>query len=486
MAYRDLREWIQKLKKEGELAEVKTQVDWNLELGGITQENFDRGGPALLFGNIKDYQKTLCTKLFTGSLSTFSRIALMLGLPKETPYQELIRIWRERSKKPVKPVIVDRGPVKENIVKGDDVDLFQFPAPLWHKRDGGRYIGTFDGVVTKDTETGWLNVGLYRQMLHDRNNTGLSITVGQHIWRQWRQNKKAKGMMPVAIAIGWDPILPAVAATPVPPQISEYDIMGALRQEPVQLVKCETSDLYVPATSEIVLEGEVNTDISTLRKEGPFGEYTGYYCSLPRKIPVFHVNCITFRNDPIYQGTLEGVPINEDHRVSAVNHSAVVWDLLDERMLGVTGVNVDPSTGWSNVIVQIDNSYYGQVHQVAANIWSTGLSNMIGKNIIVVDQDINIYDLNKVFWALAYRVKPSRDIISYPGWISFLDPIVHPKDRVFHGINKGERMLIDATKPFENPKSDEWFGLSFAPLAYPDDDTMAEVRKKWSTYGIKA
>lgn len=345
MAYHDLREWIQKLKKEGELAEVKTQVDWNLEIGGIVQESFDRGGPALLFGNIKDYQNTLCKKLFTGSLSTFSRIALMLGLPKETPYQELIKVWRERSKKPIKPVIVDRGPVKENIVKGDDVDLFQFPAPLWHKRDGGRYIGTYDGVVTKDTETGWLNVGLYRQMLHDRNNTGLSITVGQHIWRQWRQNKKAKGVMPVAVAIGWDPILPAVAGTPVPPQISEYDIMGALRQEPVQLVKCETSDLYVPATCEIVLEGEVSTDISTLRKEGPFGEYTGYYCSLPRKIPVFHVNCITFRNDPIYQGTLEGVPINEDHRVSSVNHSAVVWDLLDERMVGVTGVNVDPSTG---------------------------------------------------------------------------------------------------------------------------------------------
>ena len=142
----------------------------------------------------------------------------------------------------------------------------------------------------------------------------------------------------MAVAIGWDPVLPAIACTPVPPGVCEYDIMGGLRGEPVELVKCETSDLLVPASCEIVLEGEVSTDFSTFQKEGPFGEYTGYYCSVPSSRPVFSVTCITFRNNPIYQGTLEGVPINEDHIVSSVNHSAVVWDLLDERMTGVTGV----------------------------------------------------------------------------------------------------------------------------------------------------
>ena len=203
MGFKDLREWIVKLEQEDELARVTTKVDWDLEIGGIVQEVFDRGnGPALLFENIKDHENTMSTKLFTASLSNYSRVALMLGVSKDTPYPELIKIWRERSKKPVKPLIVDSGPCKENVLKGDDVDLFQFPVPKWHERDGGRYIGTFDGVVTKDPDSGWMNVGLYRQMIHDKNNTGLTIPTGQHVWMHWRKNKKEKKNLPVAVAIG--------------------------------------------------------------------------------------------------------------------------------------------------------------------------------------------------------------------------------------------------------------------------------------------
>jgi len=484
MAYQDLRDWINTLEKEGELSRVKEKVDWDLELGAVVQETLDRRGPALLFENVKDHEHTIGRKVFSNSVGAYSRVALMLGLPKDTPYPDLIRVWRERSAAPIKPVIVDSGPCKEVILQGDDVDLFQFPVPKWHKLDGGRYIATFDGVVTKDVVGDWMNVGLYRQMIHDRSHTGITIPTGQHIWRHWREHKGAGKNMPVSIAIGWDPVLPAVACAPVPPGVCEYDIMGALRQAPVELVKCETNDLYVPASCEIVLEGEVSSDFSTFRDEGPFGEYTGYYCSVPASRPVFHVKCITCRKDPIFQGTQEGVPINEDHIISSVNHSAAIWDLLDERMTGVKGVNVDKSTGWANVYVQIDNSYYGQVHQVAANIWSSGLSNMIGKNIFVVDEDVDVYDLEKIMWAFAYRVRPSEDIVKYPGWVSYLDPVAHPKDRIAAAVNKGERLLIDATKPFDNPKSAEWFGLKFAPLAYPDDETMEKVRKHWKKYGI--
>jgi 4-hydroxy-3-polyprenylbenzoate decarboxylase len=485
MAYRDLRKWIKKLESEEELARVGEKVDWDLEIGGITQETFDRKGPALLFENIKDHEATFCTKLFAGSIASYSRVAMMLGVPKDTQQPDLIKIWRERSKKPIKPVIVDSGLCKKNILKGDDVDLFQFPVPKWHDRDGGRYIGTFDGVVTKDIETGWMNVGLYRQMIHDRNNTGISIAMGQHIWTHWKKEGKG-GRMPVAVAIGWDPILPAVAGASFPRHVCEYDIMGALRQEPVELVKCETSDLYVPAACEIVLEGEVSTDPSSFRDEGPFGEYTGHYSSKASPQPVFHVNCITFRDDPIYQGTLEGMPINEEHILCSIVHSAAVWDLLDERMVGkTTAVNVDASTGWANVFVQIDNSYYGQVHQVAANVWSWEKSTGIGKNIIVVDEDVDVYDLTKVLWAIAYRVRPSQDIIVYPGWVIRLDPVIHPRDKTYPGPYKGERLLVDATKPFDNPEAEDWFGLNFPPLAYPDRGTMAKVRAKWHKYGIE-
>jgi UbiD family decarboxylase len=486
MAYNDLREWISKLEAEGELARIKTEVDWDLEIGGITREVADRKGPALVFENIKDCKRTICTKLFANSLGSFSRIALMLGLSKDTPYREVIKVWRERTKKPIKPVIVDRGPCKENILKGDDVDLFQLPVPHWQKRDCGRYISTFDGVITKDPDTGWENVGVYRKVIHDKNSTSTSVAQGQHIWMHWRKYRRKGQNMPLAVAIGWDQVLPAVAAAPVPQGIDEWDVMGALRQKPVELVKCETVDLHVPASCEIVLEGEVLTDVKTFKNCGPFGEYTGYY-GLPSMRPIFKVNCITFRKDPIFQGTMEGLPTCEDQMISAVAYSAVAWDLLDERMQGVTGVNCDPSVGHTNLIVQIDNSYFGQVQQVAANVWSSKISLDLGKNIIVVDPDIDIYDLGKVFWAFAYRVDPTRDILQYPGWIHALDPIVHVKDpkRLGPGGNQGTRLLIDATKSIDKPRADEYGGERFAVVAYPDDETMKMVRDRWKEYGIK-
>lgn len=486
MPIKDLREWIAELEEQNEVARITEQVDWDLEIGGITQETFDKGGPALLFENIKDYDSTVSRTFFTGALAGFSRIALMLGLPKETPYRELIDVWRERSKRPIKPVVVETGPVKQNVIKGDDVDMFQFPAPLWHKLDGHRYIGTFDGVVTKDRDSDWMNVGLYRRAIHNKNQLGITFTVGQHAWLHWRSYSKQGENVPVAVAVGWNPILPAVACSHQGIGTCEYDIMGGLMGEPVELVKCETSDLLVPASAEIVYEGYLDTNKDSFRLEGPFGEYTGYYCSVPHTRPVFNVTCITHRDDPILQGTLEGVPINEDHHITAIGHSASIRDLLDERMRGVTAVNVDPSTAWSNVFVQIDNSYVGQVHQVAANIWSSMSSVMLGKNIFVFDQDVDIFDLNKVMWAIGYRLNPERDIIRFPGWISPLDPSIHPKDRVHEAVKKGDRLLLDCTKPIDWPRTDEWFGEKFAPLAYPDDETMKKVRDKWGAYGINA
>jgi len=485
MAYNDMREWIDTLEKEGELARVKKEVNWNLEIGGMLREVCDKNGPALLLEDIKDYKDTACTKLFTGSLGTTARLALMLGLPKDTSYIKLIQVWRERCKKPIKPVVVDSGPCKENILKGDDVDLFQFPTPHWSKFDAGRYIGTYHGVITKDPDTGWENMGMYRQVIHDKNSTSMSVAQGQHIWMHWRKYRRKSQNVPLAVAIGGDPLMPAVSQTPVPEYVDEWDIMGALRQKPVELVKCETVDLRVPASSEIVLEGELITDVKTFKNDGPFAEYTGYYGG-PSQRPVFKVNCVTYRNNPIFQGTMTGKPILEDHRVSGLSHSAMLWDMLDERMPGITAVNNDPSTAYPNLIVAIDNSFYGQVQMVAANIWGWMGSHQIGKNIIVCDSDIDIYNLSQVFWALAYRVDPTEDIIQYPHWIHALDPIVHPDlKRLGPGGNEGTKLLIDATKSIRRPRSDKLFGERFAKVAYPDEDTMKLVRARWGEYGLK-
>ena len=178
------------------------------------------------------------------------------------------------------------------------------------------------------------------------------------------------------------------------------------------------------------------TDLDHFINCGPFDEFTGHY-GPANKRPPFKVNCTTFRNAPMLQGTLEALPIVEDHMVCSLSHSAIIWDLLEERMIGVTGVNNDPSTAYANLLVQIDNSYYGQVHQVAANVWSSRLSNMMCQNIIVCDTDVDMYNLKQVYWALGYRVDTTKDIIKFPGWISALDPVVHPKDKRAQAGTKG-------------------------------------------------
>jgi UbiD family decarboxylase len=489
MAYKDLKEWIGTLEKEGELARIKTKVDWDREIGGITQEVFDKKGPALLFENIKDHENTLCTKFFTGSLAKYSRIALMMGLPKDTPPKEIIRTYMGRVNNPIKPVVVKTGPVKKNIVSADKVDLFQFPTPKWRVRDGGRYIGTCDGVVTKDPETGWVNVGLYRRMILNKNQTGLTIIPGQHNWMHWRQHRKlGLKKMPVAMINGWDPVLPMVSCSPMPAGVCEYDVMGGIRQEPVELVKCETIDLEVPASAQIVLEGEISLDFDTFQMEGPFGEFQGYYGSLASKKPVITWNCLTYQDDPILQGTLEGMPINEDHTMESINLSALCWNTLNKCMRGVLGVNVDPSTGWTNAFIQIDNSYIGQPYQAATGIWCNDWSFQVAKNIMVVDDDIDIFDLNQLAWAFATRVYPPRDLLQFPGSANVTDPSVHPKDRV--GLKGqttylGVRLLIDATKFLGNPRHDDYGGEKFAPVARIEEETMKQVRARWKEYGIK-
>ena len=486
MAWQDLRQWIDTLEKEKELARVKAKVDWNLEIGGITQEVFDREGPALLFENIKGYENTLCRKLFTASLATNSRIAIMMGLPKDSSPGDLIKAYIEKVSHPIKPKMVDNGPVKETIIKGKDVDLYQFPVPKWHDRDGGRYIGTCDGVITKDPETGVINVGLYRRMIHDRNHTGITIVHGAGIWLHWRKYRKlGKKAMPIAVVNGWNPVLPFIACHPVLSNVSEYDIMGALMGEPVELVKCETVDLEVPATAEIVFEGEVSTDFDSFKMEGPFGEYYGYYGSTPTKKPVVTWNCITCRNDPIFQGTLEGMPINESDRMTVIGVSANLLDHISKQVTGVKAVYLEPAG--MTLIIQIDNSYLGQVYQVATAALTHRISAMFGKNIIVVDEDVDLFDINKVAWAFGTRVLPPRDVIQVPGVTMTMDPSIHPKDRITvpGGTNVATtRLIIDATKNVSNPRSEILFGEKFSPVCYPDDDTMRSVRTRWQEYGI--
>ncbi len=258
-AFGDLRGWIAALKAAGDVREIDAEVDWNIELGTIMRLAQGPGvGPALLFNNIKDYNTsaTDCRRVFGNGLSSYRRVAMMLGLPPDTHPRELVKIGRNVLTGSIPPRIVKSGPVKENVITGKDIDLTELPVPYWNRLDGGRYILTYGGVVTKDPTTGVMNVGIYRGMLGGPDKIPILMWRAQHIGQHataWQNGGSSK--MPIAVAIGWEPVLGFVGGTPVAKGICEYDVMGAIRGEPVDLVKCETNDLYVPATAEIVIEG---------------------------------------------------------------------------------------------------------------------------------------------------------------------------------------------------------------------------------------
>ncbi|TDA63983.1 MAG: UbiD family decarboxylase [Clostridia bacterium] len=492
MAYRDMREWIAALEREGELKKIAACVDWDGEIGAITRKVFTGRGPALLFENIKGYQGGRCTKLFTGGLASRSRVAMMLGLPRETRFAEIVAEMRRRLQRPMPPVEVDDGPVKEHKLVGPEVNLLEFPVPKWHFRDGGRYINTWCCVITRDPETGVLNAGLYRGQILDRNKIGVLLVGFQHWGIHFAKYRHLNRPMPVAIAYGLDPVMVPVAASPVQ-NVCEFDIMGGLRGEPVELVRCETSDLMVPVHAEIVVEGVIPVDEATYQREGPFGEYTGYYGeSLER--PVIHVNCITHRTDPIFRGTLEGQKPrtvgkpsepNESTRVISALDSAITWNILEQH--GVPGIQ--EVVAGVTTFVRIKKMYRGHAKQVASALWGSGAAVYLYKNVVVVDEDIDVNDLRSLEWAFSYRVNAAEnDIVVLPGSPgSPLDPSIryHDRNEVAYGAGKWHRLLIDATINWDYPRVSEWDYAVYPPLA-TDVDQQSEklVEERWGEYGI--
>lgn len=491
MAYKDLREWLDKLKAEGELKTITSEVNWDRELGTIVRMVLNRGGPALLFENIKDYRDGPCTKLFTGGLSRLPLLAMSLGLPRETESSELVRFIMEKNKERVAPVIVESGPVKENIIPADRVNLYDFPVPKWHHLDGGRYINTFAGIITRDPETGTINVGLYRGMIGQKDTIPSLLIMSQH-WGHHLSKYAAMGKrMPVAVVCGTEPIFPFIACSPLPVGVDEYEVMGAFMGRPAELVRCETSDLVVPATAEIVMEGYVSADPETFEMEGPFAEYTGYLGGEPGRRHVIKVECITHRHDPIFRGTITGsLPGSycENSTISSIQRSAIAWNILESSGIpGVLDVYIHPVTTGTTACVKIRKSYQGQAQHIAAALWGSGAAQFRYKNVFVVDDDIDITDYEGLDWAFAYRVDPNKDLVVFPGSFgSPLDPSVHPSERDVGKLGTGlwNRLLIDATKDWTYPRRPEWGNDVYPPTVRPAPEDEKKVAGRWEELGL--
>ncbi|MDP2646256.1 MAG: UbiD family decarboxylase [Desulfobacterales bacterium] len=488
MAYRDLREWIAKLESEGELIRITARVDWDLELAEISRRVLTRRGPALLFENIKDYGQTRCRKIMVNGIAKRSRVALMLGQPKNTPPQELIQIVRERFKHPVEPRRVDTGPVKENVVQGDDIDLFQFPAPKWHPLDGGRYSDTFCGVVVRDPDTKELNVGLYRGMISSKNKLAKYLIPHQHWGQVYQKYQQVGRPMPVAVVYGWDDVLPFIASAPLAHPPGEYAYMGGMRREAVELVRCETSDLEVPASAEIVFEGFVSPDPATYVDEGPFGEWFGYY-GARRKRPVVQVECITHRNDPIFRGQVEGTKpgvISEGGFAGIYSLTPLIWDYLEKA--GVPGVlDVIPAPVY---VIKIRKMYEGHARQVAAALFGSSLTLQTAKVVVVVDEDVDIRSPRALELALRDRVDPKDDVIVFPGFPgSPLDPSLplDYRDELKYGAAPHNKLLVDGTIDWvKHPIRQDWGNRRYPPRC--TEETLPEIEdlvtRRWEEYGL--
>ena len=495
-AFGDLRGWIDALRREGEIHDIDVECDWDCEIGTITRKAFGNGdGPALMFNNIKDYNKAgaRCTKLFTGGLSNYSRVAMMFGLPKDAPITDLVKAARKAYSGRIAPVTVKTGPVKENILTGDDINLFDFPVPKWHRLDGGRYINTMQGTVTKDLATGRLNVGMYRGMIGTKGTLPVLLWRPQNWGLDFKKYADKQEEMPVAFIYGWEPSLPFCAASPIPPDVSEYDVMGAMRGAPVELVDCETVPLKVPASAEIVIEGWISPDPATFEMEGPFGEYTGYFGGDQSPKHTVRVTAITHRNDPIFRGTLEGTMpkmLNENSIMSSVQRAALAWNILERSGVpGVTDVHCPPANNGTTLIIQLKQTYRGQAKQAACAIWGSNAAHLRYKNIWVVDDDIDIHDYGALDWAFAYRVNAAEDdIVFFPGTFgSALDPStrLQYRDTALFGTGKWTRVLIDATINLDFLPEENYQGDRYPKMVKPDPIDLDLVEKRWEEYGFK-
>ena len=444
--WRDLREWMDRVAALGELRTVRG-ASWESDIGTVTAmlDGTD-GSPCVLFDDVPGYPSG--HRVIVNCNGTIARQGVTLNLPAErTNHAGILEFWRGAlaTGPGIGPVEVSNGPVLENVLEGDDIDLAAFPTPVWHPKDGGRYIGTASLNVLRDPETGWVNAGTYRNQIFGPRALGVYISPGKH-GKLIREKYFARGeRCPIVVVVGVDPLLFLAAAAPIPYGVDEFAWAGGVRGGPIEIVHGRHTGLPFPAHAEVVIEGWMEPD--ERHAEGPYGEFQGYYASGEGEAPVIHVAAVYHRNDPILLGCPQGKPPHEDNRALAYLRAAQIEAQL--RAAGVprvTGVWCPPELAERFLtVVAIDQAYPGHATQALTVAGQSGGAAYIARAAVVVDSDIDITNLTDVMWAVMTRCDPERDVtILRRAWSGPLDPAIHPDERGFNS-----RLLIDATKPWE-------------------------------------
>jgi UbiD family decarboxylase len=444
----DLREFIARAESVGEVTRI-AGADWNLELGTLAEIVYHARPepPALLFDDVPGYPKGM--RLLSGATNSSKRLAITMGLPVPNCPLDVVRAYRDRMKshRPIAPKTVSKGAVLENIDRDDRIDILKFPVPKLHEHDGGRFIGTDDLVIMRDPEENWVNCATYRVMVQDRNHVSVWISPGKH-GRQIREKYfKAGKPCPVLISCGHDPLLFLAGGNELKFGLSEYDYAGGHRGEPYEIVESELYGLPMPAHAEIVLEGMMTAD--KLAKEGPFGEFTGYYASSPSEQPVVHLQRVYHRNDPILGIASPMRPPSDFSFSKCVMKAGMIWDEVERAGLsGVHGVWCHEFGGarMFNVIA-IQQAYPGHARQAGLLAASCQSGSYLGRFVVVVDEDVDPTDTFDVMWAICTRCDPAQDIETFRrAWSGPLDPILN------RDSSTNSRAVIDACRPFERLK----------------------------------
>ncbi len=378
---------------------------------------------------------------------SFRRVALTLGEPVDTPKIELIRRTKDKLKLRISPceIPAEQAPIYENSIIGEKIDLNQLPIPQHWPLDGGRYAGTGDAVITRDPDTGYLNIGTYRMMQQGRAGAGLYLSPGKdarlHITRAWQQGK------PIAVAAAWgiDPLFMMVGSQTFPKNISEYEFAGGIKGMPIPVVHGKITDLLLPANAELVVEGMIEPN--SVKAEGPFGEFPGYYGRPEAGCPLVNITAIHYRSRPILTNALMAdYPSCEQSGFFSVMRSAKIWDDLDKLGIpGIAGVYSHPAAagGFGMTVISLEQRYAGHAAQVLALAAQSPGGAYYTKWIIAVDEDVDPTDTDQVIWAMASRCNPIEDIdVLRNTWSTWLDPTQNPPEKRPYG----SKALINACK----------------------------------------
>lgn len=487
MAYKNLKEFIAHLKQQDELLEIDTAVSAELEITEITDRvSKEQGFPnkALLFRNVEGYEMPVLTNAF----GSYRRMAMSLGV---NDVREVAKRIEELLKPDIPdtlagkasllPKLLEVSQFPPQIVKTascQDVVITDLSQPILDKlpilkcwpQDGGAFI-TLPLVITKNPHTGARNMGMYRLQKYDNTTTGMHWHKHHDGAKNYEDARKLGRKFEVAVALGCDPAITYAATAPVPQGIDEFIFAGFLRKKPVQLVKCVTVDLEVPADAEIVLEGYV--DLEERRIEGPFGDHTGYY-SLADNYPVFHITAMTHVKDPVYPATVVGKPPQEDCYMGKATEQ-IFLPVLRKILPEIVDMNLPLEGVFHNcAIISINKSYPGHANKVINAVWGLGQL-MFTKFVIIVDSEVDVHNLSAVSWRVFNNTDPSRDCVITKGPLDVLD---HASDL----LGFGGKMGIDATKKW----AEEGFNREWPAEITMSDDIKKKVDEKFRNYFAKS